>query len=258
MQDFGRMISTLRVAAVVVPIGVGGLLLLANGVVSSPAAALILVLAVVGAAATGDRTTGVLAALSGAVAFDFFLTAPYLDLHIANAEDIELAVLLLLVGLAVNELALWGRRQHASASERAGFMYGVLEAADLSARGISVSETVDAVSGHIRRTVGAEEVAYESGAPSLDCPVVQRDGSVTFRGVPLNVIAHGLPADRYTAVPVIQGERTVGHFLMSSANRNVRPRSEQLRVAVLLADQVARRRMGPVAVRSIDEGRMSM
>lgn len=233
----------LRVTAVVVPLVVSWLLFLLSGVLSSPAAALILVLLVVGAAATGDRATGILAALAAAAGFDFFLTAPTLDLHIADAEDIELAVLLLLVGLVVNELALWGSRHLSRASEREGFINGVLESADLAARGIPVAEAVDIVAGHIRRTVGAERVTYQAGNPSPDSAVVHRDGTVSLQGVPINVAADGLPTDRYTAVLVTQEELTVGHFLIATATRVVRPRPEQLRVAVLLADQLSKRRL---------------
>lgn len=229
----------LRLSAVALPLAVSGILFLLRGVIAGSAAALILVLLVVGAAATGDRTSGILAGLASALGFDFFLTAPYLDLHIANAEDIELAALLLLVGLAVNELALWGGRQRAVASERAGFISGVLESADLAAQGAPASDAVETVAGHIKHTLAAERVTYHEGLPSADAAVVQRDGTVTFQGVTLNVAADGLPSDRHTAVPVVEGGRTVGHFRVTTATSLVRPRPEQLRIAVLLADQIA-------------------
>ena len=244
----GQNRGFLRGAAVVVPLLVSGMLYFLNGVVSGSASALILVLVVVGAAATGDRVAGILAGLTCAVGFDFFLTAPYLDLHITNSEDIELAVLLLLVGLAVNELALWGGRQSARASEREGFIRGVLESSDLVAKGGSGTETVDTVAGHIWHSLGAERVTFAAGPPSPDQAIVQRDGSVTLQGTTLDVAGYGLPTDRFTAVPVVQGGRIVGHFQVTTATRLVKPTTEQLRVAVLLADQVARRR-APAAAR---------
>src|SRR4051794_12918815 len=45
--------------------------------VTSATVALTLVVWIVGAAATGDRLAGLMAAVSGGVWFDFFLTAPY-------------------------------------------------------------------------------------------------------------------------------------------------------------------------------------
>ncbi|MBO0876722.1 MAG: DUF4118 domain-containing protein [Pseudonocardia sp.] len=43
---------------------------------------------------------------------DFFVTEPYDRFAITKRADIETAVLLMLVGVAVTEIALWGRRQH--------------------------------------------------------------------------------------------------------------------------------------------------
>ena len=53
-------------------------------------------------------------------AFDFFLTEPYYSLSIHHQDDLELAVALVVVGLAVTEIALWGRRQQAAAQRRDG------------------------------------------------------------------------------------------------------------------------------------------
>ena len=52
-----------------------------------------------------------------------------LDFAISQRDDIEAAVLLALIGLAVTEIALWGRRQQARASIRAGYLSGVVPAA---------------------------------------------------------------------------------------------------------------------------------
>ena len=61
-----------------------------------------------------------MAALSSAVWFDFFLTEPYNRLTISDQADIETAALLVLVGIAVTEVALWGRRQQARRQSGAG------------------------------------------------------------------------------------------------------------------------------------------
>ena len=79
-----------------------------------------MLLVVVAVAANGDRLAGALAAVSTAVWFDFFLTQPYERLTITRRTDIETTVLLLVIGVAVTEIAVWGRRHHAIASRRAG------------------------------------------------------------------------------------------------------------------------------------------
>ncbi len=57
--------------------------------------------------------------------FDFFLTQPYQRFTITRRTDIETTVLLLAVGVAVTEIAVGGRRQHAAASKRAGYLDGI-------------------------------------------------------------------------------------------------------------------------------------
>jgi K+-sensing histidine kinase KdpD len=57
-------------------------------------AALVLVLLVVAAASTGIRPAGLVAAVSSARSFDYFLTAPFRTLAITDRADIETAVLL--------------------------------------------------------------------------------------------------------------------------------------------------------------------
>ncbi len=228
-----------RVLAVVVPLLVGGGLHLVIDLVPKSAAALVLVLFVVGGAATGDRVAGFLAAVSSAVAFDFFLTQPYLQLRIDNVEDIELAVLLLLVGLAVSELASWGIRQSAAATEQADFVKGALESADLAAGSTSESEALERVSDTIRRLLGVERVSFEYGDHDATAAVILRDGSMRYQGKSLDVALVGLPTGpyAYTAIPVVRQGAQIGYFRLASPTSGVRPGRDALRVAVLLAGE---------------------
>ena len=67
---------------------------------------------------------------------------------------------------------------------------------------------------------------------------LNRDGSVTRGGHPVNVERDGLPTDERTALSVRRGGVTCGRFLITAASRVARPSLEQRKVAVLLADQV--------------------
>ena len=98
-------------------------------------AALAMLLVVVAVAANGYRLAGVLAAVSTAVWFDFFLTQPYERFSITRRTDIETTVLLLVIGVAVTEIAVWGRRQRVTASRRAGYLDGINSAAQAVAAG---------------------------------------------------------------------------------------------------------------------------
>jgi hypothetical protein len=64
----------------------------------------------------------VLAAVSAAAWFDFFLTQPYERFSITHRTDIETTVLLLVVGVAVTELAVRARRQRYLADSEAAYL----------------------------------------------------------------------------------------------------------------------------------------
>ncbi len=68
-------------------------------------AVLLVVLVIVAAAATGLRSAGLTATVSGTLCFDYFLTEPTHSLAISGAADVQTALLLLVVGVAVTEIA---------------------------------------------------------------------------------------------------------------------------------------------------------
>ena len=110
------------IAAAIVPVLLCWALGAVKDSVTNATAVLVLVLFVVAVACQGDRLAGLVAALSSAAAFDFYLTEPYQRFDIYDPNDVEAAVLLVLVGVGVTELALWGRRQQGRASRRAGYL----------------------------------------------------------------------------------------------------------------------------------------
>lgn len=222
--------SVVIASAFAAPLVVAAALHAAGSSVTPTTATLVLVLVVVAAAATGMRSAGVVAALSAGARFDYFLTHPYESLKVTDPDDLLAAVLLLLVGIAVSEIALWGRRQEARASRRAGYLSGALGAADLAA--LQAPELVDAVSRQIVEVLGIDACRFEPGAAG-GSTLLAHDGSVTRRGQEVDVARHGLPTD-----DVIALDAGHGRFLLTASTRIVRPTIEQRRVAVLLAGQV--------------------
>ena len=97
-------------AGVLLPLAVAAVFLPLRSSWSNTNMALVLVVAVVAVAAMGNRLAGALAALSAAAWFDFFYTVPYERFSISRAADIRTAVLLLVVGVAVSQLAARARR----------------------------------------------------------------------------------------------------------------------------------------------------
>ena len=208
--------------------------------VTASTAALVLVLIVVGVAATGDRLAGIIAALSAGASFDVFLTQPYLRLTIHDPNDVEVTALLVLVGVAVTEIALWGRRQQARASRRTGYLEGALSTSSIIAlRDASPKVLIDHVAQQIVQVLDIDECRFIQGhGPGPQDVSIDHDGQVTRRGYRINVEREGLPIDELIHLVVRQGDLVHGQFVLTAATRTARPSDVQLRVAVLLADQV--------------------
>lgn len=228
----------LLAASAAVPLVVAALLSLVRDSVSAAAAVLVLVLVVVAASSTGVRAAGLVAALSSGVFFDLFLTRPYGTLAVDNPDDVEALVLLLAVGVAVTELALWGRRQQAGSSRMLGYLDGVLSTAEkVAARDPDPADLVAVVTAELTGLLGLDGCRYAPVAPQLRV-VVHPDGRVRCGERVIDVERQGLPTEEEILLPVRSAGRTVSGFVLTTATRVRRPTLEQRRVAVLLADQV--------------------
>jgi K+-sensing histidine kinase KdpD len=227
--------------AVLAPFLTAAVLSTVRDSVTAATSVLVLVVWVVGAAATGDRLAGVVAAVSAGAWFDFFLTQPYLRFTITDADDIEATVLLVVIGLGVSEIAQWGHRQHKQAARRSGYLDGVLGAARAAAEAsMPKASLVEVVARQISDVLGAGSCQYVDG-PVHDArvAVLDHDGVLTRGGRAVDVDRVGLPTDEYVAVPVRRGPDVAGHFLLTTTSHLSYPTTEARRVAVLLADQVA-------------------
>ncbi|MBY9076839.1 DUF4118 domain-containing protein [Nocardioides sp. WL0053] len=110
----------MRVGAVLAPLLVCAAMSLRREAFTNSTAVLVLATVIVAVASACDRYAGVLAAVSSGAWFDFFLTEPYLRFTIDDPDDIGDMVLLVVIGLAVTEIALWDEREQARASGRTG------------------------------------------------------------------------------------------------------------------------------------------
>lgn len=201
-------------------------------------AALALILLVVAVAAAGNRIAGYVAAVSAAVWFDFFLTRPYEQFSISRATDIETTVLVLVIGVAVTEIAVFGRRQHAAASRRAGYLDGINDAARAVAIGDSPSALIDQVAGSLAQLLSLRSCQFQYGVAGIGKPArLHHNGEVTLDERPYDIRSAGLPAEAKMELLVESGGRLQGRFLMQP-DPAARPTREQLLVAVALADQV--------------------
>ena len=228
------------VAAVILPLLWCAVAEQLRGDLTVTTSTLVLVVIVVAAAATGDRYAGMAAAVSGGAWFDFFLTAPFRTFSIENPNDVEVAVLLVVIGFAVTELALWGRRQQAAASKRAGYLDGVLSTSVIVSGQLPTTALTSQVAASITELLDVDSCRFVPGAAATtQGPVLAPDGTVSVRGTTLDVDRDGLPTMEETAVLVRHHGQVCGAFLITAATRVMRPTREQRQVATLLAHQVA-------------------
>ena len=224
--------------ALLAPLAVSAVLIPAREHVANTQVALVLVVVVVAVSASGNRLAGIVAAVSAGAWFDFFFTRPFQRFTITDRADIETFVLLLVVGIAVTELAAWGRRQQALASRDAGYLAGIHAAAEVGAIGGSPSALVKNVSNQLISTLGLVGCHYQAGVSGSGNPArLGRDGRVVWNGSTWDVEQLGLPSQIAIELLVQSGGRLHGRFLLSAPPNNRVSLAQRL-VAITLADQV--------------------
>jgi K+-sensing histidine kinase KdpD len=237
---------TVLVAAAV-PLAAAAVLSLFRGTLTAATDVLVLVSLVVVFGATGIRAAGLAAALSAAAWFDFFLTQPYGSFTIDDPNDLEAALILLLIGGVVTETALWGQRQEAALSREVGYVNGVLATAQsVSESRESPHDVVQAVAQRIRDLLDLDTCTFAPGGRAGDLePILQHDGSLTRGSRVVDVEREGFPSDEAVVLPVRVAGELRGRFLLTASSHVARPSAQQRQVAVLLADQVASILPGP-------------
>jgi K+-sensing histidine kinase KdpD len=224
------LLAPLALAAILVPFRTG---------FANTDAALAMLLVVVAVAANGHRLAGDLAAISAAVWFDFFLTRPYQRFAIASRTDVETTVLLLVIGVAVTEFAVRGRREHAVAARRAGYLDGINDTARSVAAGHSPGGLIEQVCAQIAQLLSLRSCQFQAGVAGLGRPArLRHDGQVVIGEQVWDADHDGLPSGLDTELLVEYRGVLQGRFLMSP-RPGARPSREQRLLAVAFADQVA-------------------
>ena len=199
-------------------------------------AALALVVVIVAVAAAGHRPAGILAAISTSVWFDFFLTRPYERFTISRHTDIETTVLLLVVGVAITEIAARSRAYRAEAVEEAGFVARIHSAATAVSTGEPAKFVVIEVATQLIDLLSLRDCRFESAESNRPGARMGKNGDVFLAGMRWDVEKMGLPGSE-VELPVEYQGRFFGRFVMVPTPG--RPVSQERRVvAAALADQV--------------------
>jgi K+-sensing histidine kinase KdpD len=228
--------SVVWAAAVFLGPLVAGLLTLGRTQLHENQVTLILVLTVACVSAAGMRPAGLVAALTTAIAYDYFWTEPYYSFAIVNADDILTVLLLVIVGAAIEQLSWWGGRQKAVADQRLDY-FTALRSAAAPIPTEAPAPTLDAMSNIVRTALDADSCQLVIDEP-LPTTVLHGDGSITRAGRLIDVARLGLPTDDVIGIPIPCSSRSA-YFAVIAASHIARPRTEQRQVAALLAHLAA-------------------
>jgi len=223
-----------RVAGALVPILVAALLVPFRERLQGATLVLALVVVVVAVATSGDRVAAVIAAVVAAASFDFFLTRPYTSMRITSAEDIETAIMLLVIGLLVGQLGTWGSRRRAEANRAREELHRMELVADRIASDPGALGLLDVVEREITEMMELAACRYSLSQPAV--PVLLPDGSI-------DVSTHDLVDGEFALPPegvgmrVDNGGVTLGWLHLVPGDRLGVPR-ETRRVAIALGRQL--------------------
>jgi hypothetical protein len=147
--------------AILGPLAVSGLLVVARDELFPTNAALVLVLAVLAAAIVGGRVGGAIGAVVAALCFDFFFTHPYYSFTIDRRDDVETTVVLLVVGLVVGEVVVRLRRSRRAARESRREVEQIQRVAELAAGSGPESRLITIVEREVTALLGARGARFE-------------------------------------------------------------------------------------------------
>jgi len=220
------------------PLAVAAILLPFRVDWSNTNVALVLVVAVVAVAAIGNRVAGALAAVSAFAWFDFFFTLPYYRFTIRSSADVTTAVLLLLVGLVVSQLAVRARRLQVITITDARYLAQIHETAALT----QSARTPDAVAARVREqlieVLDLQECRFEYGTLLGHPPRLEPDGTIMPGHRSWDVEQSTLPAEEIE-LRVFGNGQFYGRFMLRPKPES-RPSLQARLVAVTLADQAGR------------------
>ncbi len=236
MDPFRRHVNAVvNVGALVVPLGVAGILVPFRSSFADTAAALVLVAVIVAIAVFGSRTAGYLATISATVWFDFFLTQPFQRLQITHRPDIETAVSLFVVGIVVTELAARNRHHHQAAAEQSDYVGLIYDLSELAASGAPASDVIERARTDLVDLLHLRSCRYDGGQPERARLRIEHDGQVVLGGGVWGVDELGLPGPEIELLVHDRGQ-TLGRFVLTPTPGFPVPLQRRV-VAVALADQ---------------------
>jgi K+-sensing histidine kinase KdpD len=246
MSAVGREIMTRRIlryrnrlsigAALVVPLVIAAVLVPFRGSFAETAAALVMVVVIFGVAVTGSQVAGVLASVSAAAWFDFFLVRPYDRFTISHRSDLETTIAILVVGVLVNVLAGRSRHHWQAANSSTTYVAMIHGVAMLAADSASVSEMIELTNESLVTLLTLRACRFDRTLSDPPLAQIQSNGDVAHVGMRWPVQEIGIPGPE-AEIPAKWRGRVVGRFVVTPTP-GASVSLEQRIVAVAIADLV--------------------
>ena len=201
-------------AALLIPLGVASVLVPFRGSFANTAAALVLVGVIEAIAIVGNRAAGVLASISAALWFDFFLAPPYLRFTISHRPDLETTICILVVGVIVTELAARSRHHRRRASAEKDYVAMVNELTTMAAGSAAASQIVEQATSSLVELLDLRSCRFE--VIPVDPPLarIQSNGAVVHVGLHWPVDEIGIPGPEAEILAEWRG-RVMGSFVLT-------------------------------------------
>ncbi len=166
--------------------------------------------------------------------FDFFFTRPYYSFTINSRDDVETALLLLVVGLIVGELVVRTRRSEAHAAHSRAEVVRVRRLSELAAGGEPVGHLIAIVQDELASVLPLRDCRFERLPFREDLP------ELTHQGVRVPPTDDGRAAPGRVSLPVFGAGHPIGRFVLGlePGATGISLPPEDRALAVSLADQL--------------------
>jgi hypothetical protein len=242
----------LAIAAIGGPIAVALLLVPWRNRLDAGDDALFLVMVIVGVASTGRRWAAAGTAVVSALSFDFFLTRPYNSFRITSQDDLITELLLLVVGLAVGQMAARARLHRNQAEESRDEVVLLHSLTELVSSGQEPRLVIDTALDELQRLLYLRDCHFTRRDPGPISARITPQGDLVLGEEIWPTPDLGLPT-RKVDLPVRGGGWLLGHFLLTPTPGQ--PVSHhRLLVAVAVADQVGTALITDEAEPSLSDG----
>ena len=219
------------------PLVLGALLVPLRSTLANAAAALTFLALISAIAVLGSRLSGVVATVSAAIWFDFFLTVPYDRLTINHRRDLETTIAIVLVGLCITELAARSRRHRRDLNETTEFVVMMHDLVDLATSVAAPEVIIDHATQSLTELLALRDCHFETTVVEPPLARIESDGGVVHVGMRWPTEEIGLPGPQSEIVAQWRG-RVVGRFVLTPTPGRALSLERRV-VAVSLVDVVA-------------------